>query len=234
MIKRILSYVFILLVFTQFIFSNRVLNAKPIEIDTPLKAAALYFPTPAILRCLNHSNIPKEFRKVIIQRQIKIPNVSTRLKQNILIGVRSSTKSTFVITGTITDGVEIIKLKIDPNKVFGLTSSGEKPIGFFGLEDLIGVQRRIRFKDTFGNQKLNYEVYLKTTKGKIGGKDYKLELFGQDKVQDGEVRYFLDGKGKLGEHTITVSARDTAVKDNYEIYEKYGPIEAFSTVSVYE
>jgi hypothetical protein len=37
----------------------------------------------------------------------------------------------------------------------------------------------------------------------------------------------------LGSYDISVSAKDTK-KDNYEIVEKYGPVEIFTTVRVYD
>ena len=69
---RILSYIFFI---SLILFSSSgACRENTLEIDTPLKASVLYFPTPATMRCLNHSNIPKTFRKAVVQRQVKFPN----------------------------------------------------------------------------------------------------------------------------------------------------------------
>lgn len=222
---------FFILLFSQFIFVGAC-HSKPLQIDPSLRAAALYFPSPSVLRCLNHSNIPKEFHKAIISRLAKIPG-SPDFKQNATLGVKVGPTKKFIFRGNIIRGNEIVPVKIDPNVVFGLNKKGGKMPGFFGLEDILGLQRKIHIKDNFNGQSIDYEIFLRNTKGMIGNSNYTLDLFGQDKNVAGETRYFLSGQGKIGKHVITVRARDVE-KDTYEIQEQYGPIKVITSVRVYD
>lgn len=186
------------------------LQAEPlVQIDSPLKAAVFYFPSPATARCLNHSGIPKKLRKAKISRIIKFPD-KNELTQDIKVAISDKNKNPYFAT------------------------SKEVKSGFlFGLEDLIGLQRKVHVKDKIGTQKLDYETFLKVTKGKIGDKKYYLELHGEDKVQDGKIRYFLKGHGMLSEYEIEVESKNTE-KDHYEVNERYGPIEVFTRIEVYD
>ena len=92
---------------------------------------------------------------------------------------------------------------------------------------------KVHIKDKIGNQKIDYETFLKSTKGKIENQKYNLELNGEDRVINNRLTYILAGSGMLGSYDISVSAKDTK-KDNYEIFEKYGPVEIFTTVRVYD
>jgi len=202
------------------------------QIDSPLEAAIFYFPSPATIRCLNHSNIPKSFRKGLVTRSINIPNEGN-FEQTITIGVSSKgTQKKFVLKGNIRQDEEIVSMKLSKNPFFNSDFSRRKSSSLFGLEDILGLQKKVHVTDKIGNQILNYEVFLKTTKGMIGNEKYNLELFGQDKSINGQVKYFLDGKGIIGKDKITVTAR--GVSDYYEIKEQYGEIEAFTIVKVYD
>ena len=208
---------------------------KSFEIDSPLKAAIFYFPSPSVMRCLNHSEIPKEFRKAIIYRKAIIPNEG-EVVQNITIGVgfQKGKGKKFLLKGSITkNNGEIVLMKTKGGPFFNEEMGGQKMPSFFGLEDLLGVQRKVQVRDTIGNQKLDYEVFLKTTKGMVGNANYNLELFGQDRSIKEEIKYFLDGKGKIGEDKIVISGRSLE-KDYYEMNEKYGQVEVFTGVKVYD
>lgn len=192
-----------------------------VKVDTPLKAVIFYFPSPAVMRCLNHSDIPQKLRKAKITRNIKFPD-EKELMQNIEI---TPLDEQFIFKGDLVEGKK-------ENPYFD-RSKGIDPGFLFGLGELIGLQRKAYIKDKIGTQKLDYETFLKITKGKIGNKKYFLELSGKDKVIEGKSRYFLNGKGMLGEYEIKVEAKNTKI-DQYEINEKYGPIEVFTTIEVYD
>lgn len=228
--KRILSYIFFILIF---LFSNvGICHGKPLQIDTPLKAVILYFPSPPVMRCLNHSDIPKSFRKGIVTRSVKIPG-EKEIEQTVTIGVSSKGGyKKFILRGNIKYNDDLFPIKLTINPFFNPNAGGQKLSFLFGLEDILGLQKKVHVSEKLGNQKLDYEVFLKTTRGKIGNEKYKLELFGQDKSIDGQVKYFLDGKGTIGKDNITVTAR--GLKDYYEIKEQYGKAEVFTTVKVYD
>ena len=203
---------------------------KPLEIDNPVKAIVMYFPSPAVMRCLNHSEVPQKFRKAIISRQAKFPD-KTEVVQNITIG---TTGKKFVFNGNTIDKDEIKILEIKEGPYFGKNNGGKVKSSFlFGLESLIGLQKCVEIKDRIGDQNLNFETFLKTTKGMIGSANYNLELTGQDRSINGKLKYFLNGAGRIGDYKITVSAEDLQ-KDYYEISEHYGPVEVFTTVRVYD
>ena len=229
-----LSYIFFVLFISIFlILPLKAISGSP-QIDTPLKAAVFYFPPPGVLRCLNHSDIPKKFRKASIYRLIKISG-KKNIEQSITVGIDYSgkTKKGFLIKGNIKSKDEIVLMEINPILAFDSKSKGQKAKGLFGLEDLIGLQPKIIIMDNFYGHEINYEVFLRETKGMIGSANYKLDLFGQDKIIDGVIRYVLEGKGKIGNDEIMVQGWDTG-KDSYELNEKYGPIEVSTTVKVYD
>ena len=209
------------------------IHELPLQIDTPLKATVFYFPQSPVLRCLNHSNV-LSFRKALIHRIVKIPDEGN-IEQNITVGVKYKGKAPgeFIIQGNIKRGDEIEVMKINPNVAFGFTKGGHLPKGLFGLEEILKLQPKLKIMDSLGGQQLDYEVFLKTTKGMIGNAKYNLELFGQDKIINGVIRYVLEGKGKIGSDEITVQGWDTG-KDSYELNEKYGPIEISTTVRIYD
>ena len=224
---------FVFLVF-QILLPVEAIYKLPLQINTPLKAAILYFPSPSVMRCLNHSNIPRTFRKGIVTRKIEIPHEGT-LQETVTIGINSISKhkKRFILRGNIKSEKEIFTIKFKSYPFFNYSEQGEKIPAFFGFEDLLGLQRRIHLKDKIGNQNLDYEVFLKTTRGKIGKLKYELNLFGQDKSIEGMAVYFLDGKGKIGKYPITVTGKELQ-KDYYEINEKYGPVKVLTTVKVYD
>lgn len=227
-IKRT-SLIFCLLLL---IFNFDNIYAKPLQINTTVKAAILYFPSPSVMRCLNHSDIPKSFRKGIVTRSVKIPG-EKEIEQTVTISVVSkSGHKKFILRGNIKYNDDLFPIKLTKNPFFDPNAGGQKLSFLFGLEDILGLQKKIHVLTAFGNQKLDYEVFLKTTKGMIGKENYKLELFGQDKSIDGEVKYFLDGHGNIGEKIINVTAR--GLKDYYEIKEQYGEAKVFTTVKVYD
>ncbi|MBI3590871.1 MAG: hypothetical protein HY094_05775 [Candidatus Melainabacteria bacterium] len=209
----------------------KALNELPIKIDTPLKAALFYFPSPSVMRCLNHSNIPRVLRKAIIYRHIKFPH-EPAIEETITIGTKNSK---FIFAGNINKNREIIPFKIEGGTFFDLGKGASvKPSFLFGLEDLIGIQRKIHIKDKLGNQNLDYEIFLKTTKGMIGDLNYGLELFGQDRAINGAVKYFLSGKGQIGENKISVSGRELE-QDVYKLNEEYGQqVEVITDIKVYD
>lgn len=208
--------------------------AKQFEIDTPLKASIFYFPSPSIMRCLNHSNIPNKFRKAIITKRIKIPRQIV-IEQRFTIGVtKGKADYQFAISGNQKEGKDIFLIKVKTGQFFNQKKENEfKLSNLFGLEDLIGLQKKVHVKDKLGNQDLNYVVFLKTTQGKIGGSLYKLELYGQDKNIKGVVKYFLDGSGSIGNKKIFVSGEEIK-KDYYEINEQYGLAQVITYIKVYD
>ena len=205
-IKYLVLMSFVFLLTLQHAIAKEVSQLK---VDTPLKAAVFYFPSPAVMRCLNHSDIPRTHRKAHVKRQISFIG-KPLIEEN--INVTENSKGPF----------------------FDLNKEGKvKPSFLFGLEDLIGVQRKIHILDMIGNQDLDFEVFLRTTKGMIGNLDYKLDLFGQDKVVNGAITYFLKGNGNLGENKITVFARETE-KDSYYLREDYGRTRVISEIKVFD
>ena len=232
--KRTLSSIFFLLVISSMILCKGSFHKE--LVDTPLKAAIFYFPSPPIMRCLSHSNIPKTLKRALIYRRVEF-SAKDYIEQNVTIDIdpKIQNGSKFVLSGNLTHKGEIAHLKINEGQYFDFTK-GEKlkpTLYLFGLDDLIGLQRKIHFMDVIGNQVLDYEVFLKATKGKIGKLDYTMELFGQDKGNKGSTRYFLEGEGKLGEDEISVNGEEKE-KDYYELNEKYGPVEIFTIVKVFE
>lgn len=231
--KRYLSYILILLLSVETCHGKGM--SLQAQIDSPLEAAIFYFPSPSVMRCLNHSEIPKRIRKAVIYRKINFPN-EPQIEQNITISIspKKSSGFRFSFKGNVVTKGEITPITIKGGPFFSLQEGGQiKPSFLFGLEDLIGVQRKIHIQDTFGNQNLNYEVFLRTTKGMIGNENYKLDLFGTEKTVNGKVTYTLNGKGNLGDYSISVAGIETG-KDNYEIIENYGPAQVFTSVRVYD
>ena len=210
---------------------------KSWTVDSPLKALVLYFPSPAVMRCLNHSDIPRKFHKSSVYRKAKFPDGEI-IEESVLVGVSSGKKQNkrFSFTGTVTTKSEIIPIMVNGEIAFGLQNQ-KFSFGLFGLENILGLQGKVHIKDKIGNQKIDYETFLKSTKGKIGDLKYNLELTGEDRVvgigRDQSLQYFLTGNGMLGDYDISISGKDTK-KDNYEIIEKYGPVEIFTTVRVYD
>ena len=210
---------------------SKTTQNKVWTVDSPLKAIVVYFPSPAVMRCLNHSNIPMSFRKAFVYRKAKFPN-KEEIEQSVTIGVNRHKKEKFVFTGNITTKSELIPMKIKGEIPFGLENQ-KFSFGLFGLENLLGLQGKAHIKDKIGNQIIDYETFLKSTKGKIGDLKYNLELTGEDRGLNDKVTYFLTGNGMLGNYEISVNGKDVK-KDNYEIIEKYGPVEIFTTVRVYD
>ena len=206
---------------------------KPQVIDSPLKALVVYFPSPAVTRCLNHSDIPREFHKASIYRKAKFPN-KEEIEESIFVGVKNGEKSgrRFSFVGTVKSKSEIAPSMIRGEIAFGAQDQ-RFSLGLFGLENFLGLQGKVHIKDKIGHQKISYETFLKSTKGKIGDQKYNLELSGEDRVIDKRLTYLLTGSGMLGSYDISVNAKDIK-KDNYEIIEKYGPVEIFTTVRVYD
>ena len=200
-------------------------------IDSPLKALVLYFPSPAVMRCLNHSGIPMSFHKAFVYRRAKFPN-KEEITQSVTIGVNMHTKRKFIFTGNISTKSKFVPIKLKGEIAFG-TQNQKFNFGLFGLEKLLGLQGKVHIKDKIGNQAIDYETFLKSTKGKIGDLKYNLELTGEDHAIDGKATYILSGNGMLGNYDILVSGKDVK-KDNYEVTEKYGPVEVFTTVKVYD
>ena len=205
---------------------------KPWTIDSPLKAIVFYFPSPPVMRCLNHSNVQGLYRKASVYRRATFPNKEV-IEQSLVIGVNKAHKK-FIFTGSIKTKSELIPMKIRGEIPFGLT--GQKfDFGLFGLDNLLGLQKKIHVKDKIGDQRVDYETFLKSTKGRIGNQEYILTLHGEEKVGtlDQSLRYHLTGAGMLGNYNILVNAKDTT-KDNYELIEKYGPVEIFTIIKVYD
>ncbi len=196
---------------------------------TPVEALARYFPSPALIRCLNHSNIPEQFRKVLISRYIKFPKKPEEI-ENILIGVNSKK---FAFSGNLIAEGETKPLKVRHSPYFGFNKGGKIQQSLFGLEDFLNLQKKVYITDMVGNQNLNFETFLKTTKGKIGNVNYNLELTGEDKASDNGLKYFINGSGMIGEENITVKGTSTD-KDSYELYETLGHIEIYTKVKVYD
>lgn len=229
---RVSSYVIFVFYVLLLALHVEAIHELPLQIYSPQKAAVLYFPTPAVMRCLNHSNIPRVKRKVDVTREIRIPGENT-INQAIKIDVEEYSKN-FVFEGVTKQGSKPVSVKVTGGPFFNINEGGQvKPSFLFGLEDLIGVQRKIRVKDKVGDQILDYETFLKRTRGKVGKLKYDLELFGQDRSVGGEIKYFLDGKGKIGDHKITVEARELE-KDRYLVKEEYEPIKVVTKVKVYD
>ena len=223
----------VLILFSTLVLLNGSAFAKDFKIDTPSEAIFAYFPSPATLRCLNHSNIPLSYRKAFIHRSARGPNGET-LEESVTIGISPKSKTNkFLLKGYIRNNDEIIPLKLSSQPFFIPNTNAKTIFPSIKLEDILGLQKKAVVKEKIGNQILNYETFLKTTKGMIGNANYNLELVGQDKVIGNEVKYFLSGMGKIGEHEISVIARDIS-KDHYEITEKYGPVEVFTSVKVYD
>lgn len=200
-----------------------------LAINTPLKAAVFYFPSPTIMRCLNHSGIPMNFRKASVYRKVKLKK-TYEVEENITIGVTADKK--FLFSGNIKDQDEILPIKINGEISFGLKDQSFD-LGLFGLEKILGIPGKIHVKDTFENQNINYETFLKKSKGMVGNLNFEMELTGKDLLVEGMTKYFLDGEGMLGKFKIKTSARDIG-KDSYQIVEQYGPVEILSTVRVFE
>ncbi len=230
----IFCIILLLLTCTQSIAATKK-ETKIFKVDTPLKALALYFPPPSVTRCLNHGDIPRKLRKAYIYRNINIPG-SSPIEQKALIGadaLRVSGKRFLFNAHEMRNG-SMYPLKINWEQAFGLGKNGElKSINFFGLEDIIGLQKKTKIKDKIANHELKYETFLKTTKGKVDDLNYILELNGQDRGVDGKIRYFLNGKGKLGKDEIIVSGVELD-KDLYELNEKYGDIRIVTSIKVYD
>ena len=214
---------------------SAAVHSKPKEqkswtIDSPLKAIIFYFPSPSVMRCLNHSDIPRKFRKASVYRKAIFSN-KEEITESVLVGADQK-KRKFLFTGNIQTKSEFIPMKINGEIAFGIQNQGFN-LGLFGLENILGLQGKVHVKDKIGNQKIDYETFLKSTKGKIGDQKYNLELTGEDRAIDNRTAYFLNGNGMLGDYDILVSGKDIK-KDSYEIFEKYGPVEIFTTVRVYD
>ncbi len=232
-----------LIIFLTWINPGMVLckdkNPKSWTVNSSLKALVFYFPSPSVMRCLNHSDVQRLFRRASVYRRATFPNKEV-IEQNVIIGADKIHKK-FIFTGNIKTKSELIPMKIKGEIPFGLAGQ-EFNLGLFGLENFLGLQGKVHIKDKIGNQKVDYETFLKSTKGKIGNKKYVLELHGEDQIEAGRVvgagrdqhlQYHLTGTGMLGGYDISINAKDVE-KDNYEIIENYGPVEIFTIVRVYE
>ena len=228
--KRVLIAVVFVFMFTIIV---GLCKSMTLQIDTPLKALVFYFPPPAVMRCLNHSDIPRKFRKASVYRKAKFPGGEV-FEESVIVGVKKEKKSNkrFLFVGTIITKSEIIPIMINGEIAFGLQNQ-KFNLGLFGLENILGLQGKTHIKDKIGSQNVNYQTFLKLTKGKIGDLKYNLELTGEDRVINNKSAYILNGGGLLGNYDISVSGKDTK-KDNYELVEKYGPVEIFTTVKVYD
>lgn len=231
--RALLSVLFVLIVFMFTTLIGPCHHGTALHVDTPLKALVLYFPSPSIMRCLNHSDIPLKFHKASIYRKAIFPN-KEEIVESVIVGVRQEKKQNkrFSFVGTITTKSEIIPIKVNGEIAFGIQNQ-KFSLGLFGLESLLGLQGKVHIKDKIGTQKVDYETYLKSTKGKIGDLNYRLELTGEDHIISDRLTYILTGSGMLGSYDILVNAKDIK-KDNYEIIEKYGPVEIFTSVRVYD
>lgn len=171
----------------------------------------------------------------MIYRKIKYPD-NTQFEQNISIGVDPKVKegSKFIFSGNVMVGEETLLDKVDGGSFFEVDNSQKvQPAGLFGLEELIGLQRKIKVDEKVGDQKLDYEIFMKNTKGMIGDANYGLELIGKDKAEKNKVTYLLSGKGNLGKEKITVKGVEV-FKDYYELVERYGNAGVFTTIRVYD
>lgn len=226
----------------------------PLFVDSPVKAAILYFPSPALIRCLSHSKILETPRKTMIYRKIKYSD-NTEFEQNIVIGINSEakTESKYIFAGNVMIDGEMFVLNIDggpffnpgkdlkvkPEGLHELPPKGESPpkrirppADVLWQKELIVPQRKIKIDKKIGNQDLNYEIFMKSVFGMIGNLDYKLELTGKDKNIKGKTSYLLSGKGNLGKDKIVVQGTEI-FKDYYELVEKYGKAEVLTTVRIY-
>jgi len=207
--------------------------AKDFKIDTPTEAIFAYFPSPATLRCLNHSNLIKKNRKAEISRKARIDGLD--VEETIFI-FSSGNKAKG--TGSLTSKDLIVPLKINTGIFSGSGKSQKTSFSFDdlnpinALQELVGVQKRITIKDKMGNQDLNYTTYLKKTKGKVGKEDYNIEITGQDIGRNGQVLYLISGNGNIGIDTITISGKETE-KDSYVLNERYGNLKVFTKVTVF-
>ena len=199
------------------------------KIDTPLKAAVFYFPSPQVVRCLIHSGIPKDLRKAQVVKKVKLEN-GEEIIQSIVVGVNKG--ENFIFSGSISSNSGIIPFKINGQLAFGKKAEGFN-FGLFGIEKLLGLQGKVSYKDKIGNQEVKYETYLKSTKGKVGNQNYVLELDGKDLVVNGMVEYLLIGSGMIGEYKLSVNGKSTE-EDQYLLSEEYGPLKALTTIKVYE
>lgn len=206
-------------------------KTKDWKIDSPLKALVTYFPSPAILRCLHHSEISKKPRKVLILRKAKFLS-GHEIEQRIQILPRNSLKAKkrFSFTGTIKTKSNPMLIMQSGEITLGLQDQ-KFNLGLFGLEEFLGLQGKVQIKDKIGNQKIDYETFLKSTKGKIGNQKYNLELNGQDSIVNKNFVYKLTGFGMLGKYNLSVDAKSLG-NDSYEIVEKYGPVMIFTTVTI--
>ena len=227
--KLFLACLLVIFSFSAVVYSKSK-EQKSWAIDSPLKAIIFYFPSPSIMRCLNHSDIPRKFHKVSVYRKAIFPN-KEEITESVLVGVNQK-KKRFLFTGNIKTKSEFIPMKINGEIAFGVQNQGFN-LGLFGLENVLGLQGKVHVKDKIGNQKIDYETFLKSTKGKIGDQKYNLELTGEEQAIDNRTAYSLNGNGMLGDYDISVSGKDIK-KDNYEIIEQYGPVEVFTTVRVYD
>lgn len=229
--SSILFLLLILLFFPLIGFAKPI--KKEFKVDTPIKAIFSYFPSPAILRCLYHSDIPKKQRKAEIVRKAKIDGVNIEERATITV-----IQNKFFISTSLVDKDLIIPLRLNNSHIFNNKQSNKKvnaietlnPLN--ALQELASLQKKTVIKDKIGNQKIEYSTYLKTTKGKVGNLKYNLELTGKDIGSNGEIRYLLYGEGNIGNDTISVSGKEKA-KDYYEINEDYGPVKVFTTIRVF-
>jgi hypothetical protein len=222
-----------LLLFSTLVLLDGAAFAKDFKIDTPAEAIFAYFPSPATLRCLNHSDLIKKNRKAEISRKAKIDGVD--VEETIFI---HSSANKVKGTGSLTSKDLIVPLKINTGIFNGSRKSKKASFSFDdlnpinALQELVGIQKRITIKDKIGNQDLNYTTYLKKTKGKVGKDDYNIEITGQDIGRNGQLMYLISGTGNIGIDTITISGKEIE-KDNYVLNEKYGNLKVFTKVTVF-
>ena len=229
--NKYLRCIFFVSLIFQILLPVEAIHELLLQIDTPLKAAIFYFPSPTVMRCLNHSDLPRSKRKAFMYREATFPGGKT-VKQTITVGVNGKNKK-FIFTGALRENSKLKIMRTDGGPFFKQGKKGPLPFSFFGLEDLIGVQRKVSIKGQIGSERLDYEVFLKTTKGMIGNLNYNLELTGEDRSENGEVKYFLSGKGKLGNDIVTLSGT-SFYKDYYVINENFGAIKVYTTLRVYD
>ena len=122
--KLLLLYI---LLFLPFFANTAICHAKTIEIeiDSPLKAALLYFPSPPVMRCLTHSGLPKQFRKAEIKRTINIPGEEP-FEQKVTIDVKDEKGiKKFVITSSLVINGKDISFKAVGSEFFDLKNTQE-------------------------------------------------------------------------------------------------------------
>ena len=87
--KRLLLLLFIASLNT--VCYSKTKEQKVWTVNSPLKALVVYFPSPSVMRCLNHSDIPRKLRKAFIYRKAKFSN-NEEIEQSVTVGVNKHKK----------------------------------------------------------------------------------------------------------------------------------------------